>query len=322
MADTNYTYAVARIRAKEVSLFTDSVIEQLMACKDCDHALAFLREHGWGNGKEENAEEILTYEREKAWNEMRELVKDEEIFSVLTIPNEYHNLKAAIKQVCTGDSAEHIYYGNCKWEPEELKEMVEKRHFTELPPNMAEAAKEATEALLQTQDGQLCDIIIDRAAMKSIKEAGEISDSELIKDYAKEVVTVANIRIAVRSAKTGKSKEFMERAMVPCDKINISGLMKSALSGTEEVCKYLEGNGYGEMAESIRKSPSSFETRCDNEIIETIKSQKYNSFSVGPIIAYILARENEIKTVRIILTGKLNNLSDEFIRERLRKMYA
>ena len=37
--------------------------------------------------------------------------------------------------------------------------------------------------------------------------------------------------------------------------------------------------------------------------------QKYNSFSVGPLFAYLLARENEIKTVRIILTGKLNELA-------------
>ncbi len=33
MADKNYTYAVARIRAMETALFSSSVIEQLMAVK-------------------------------------------------------------------------------------------------------------------------------------------------------------------------------------------------------------------------------------------------------------------------------------------------
>ena len=74
--------------------------------------------------------------------------------------------------------------------------------------------------------------------------------------------------------------------------------------------------------EHIKESPSAFERWCDNRIIDKIKEEKYNSFSAGPILAYFLARENEIKTVRIILTGKLNNLSDDFIRERLRKMYV
>lgn len=42
-----YTYAVARIRALEVSLFSDSTIEQLIACQNYDQALQFLEEKGW-----------------------------------------------------------------------------------------------------------------------------------------------------------------------------------------------------------------------------------------------------------------------------------
>ena len=42
----------------------------------------------------------------------------------------------------------------------------------------------------------------------------------------------------------------------------------------------------------------------------------------GPLAAYILARENEIKSVRIILSGKINNLSDDSLRERVREMYV
>ncbi len=38
-----YTYAVARIRALEVSLFSDSTIDQLIACQSYEQALQFLR---------------------------------------------------------------------------------------------------------------------------------------------------------------------------------------------------------------------------------------------------------------------------------------
>jgi V/A-type H+-transporting ATPase subunit C len=57
-------------------------------------------------------------------------------------------------------------------------------------------------------------------------------------------------------------------------------------------------------------------------MIETIKPQKYNSFSAGPLIAYVLARENEIKTVRIVLTCKQNGMPDDSIRGRVREMYV
>ena len=65
-----------------------------------------------------------------------------------------------------------------------------------------------------------------------------------------------------------------------------------------------------------------FERWCDNQVIRTIQPQKYNPFSVGPLVAYVLARENEIKTVRIILSGKQNGLPEESIRERVREMYV
>ena len=40
-----YTYAGARIRALEVSLFSDSTIDQLIACQSYDQALQMLREN-------------------------------------------------------------------------------------------------------------------------------------------------------------------------------------------------------------------------------------------------------------------------------------
>ena len=56
--------------------------------------------------------------------------------------------------------------------------------------------------------------------------------------------------------------------------------------------------------------------------MDLIKEQKMNPFTVGPLFAYVLARRNEISTVRIILSGKLNELDDGMIRERLREMYV
>ena len=57
-------------------------------------------------------------------------------------------------------------------------------------------------------------------------------------------------------------------------------------------------------------------------LLPFISPQKYNAFTIGPVVAYVIARQNEIKTVRIILSGKLNDLPDDSIRERVREMYV
>ena len=74
MSDTKYTYAVARIRALEVSLFSSSTIEQLIACKDMESCLRFLSEHGWGGvDTAMDADAILTREQEKIWETMDQI---------------------------------------------------------------------------------------------------------------------------------------------------------------------------------------------------------------------------------------------------------
>lgn len=324
MSKTKYTYAVARIRALEVSLLTNALIEQLLACKSAEQALQFLVEKGWGDltAGTLDADEVLNKEEEKMWQTIREVAPDMHVFDVLSLPKLYHNLKAAIKEVCTEVENKNIFYDDCEIPGEEMFALVQNKEFDKLPGNMSATAREAFDTLLHTRDGQLCDLIIDHATLEAMLEAGKKSGEKIIEEYAQTAVAIADIKIAVRSQKTGKNAEFMKKAMVNCSEINVDQLTQAALAGAEEIAQYLEGTSYREGADALRISPSAFERWCDNKMTDSMRSQKYESFSVGPLLAYLLARQNEIKTVRIILTGKQNEFPDEAIRERIREMYV
>ena len=324
MSKTKYTYAVARIRALEVSLLTNAVIEQLLACKSAEQALQLLVEKGWGDltAGTLDADEVLNKEEEKVWQTIREVAPDMHVFDVLSLPKLYHNLKAAIKEVCTEVENKNIFYDDCEIPGEEMFALVQNKEFDKLPGNMSATAREAFDTLLHTRDGQLCDLIIDHATLEAMLEAGKKSGEKIIEEYAQTAVAIADIKIAVRSQKTGKNAEFMKKAMVNCSEINVDQLTQAALAGAEEIAQYLEGTSYREGADALRISPSAFERWCDNKMTDSMRSQKYESFSVGPLLAYLLARQNEIKTVRIILTGKQNEFPDEAIRERIREMYV
>ena len=318
-----YTYAVARIRALEVALFSNAVIDQLIACSDYDQCLQFLAEKGWGDSDTPvQAEAILNREEEKIWEVVKDLHVDMDKFAVLSYPKLFHNLKAAIKEVCVGDTNRHIFYDDVSVPGGAMLEIVREKEFGKLPPDMQHAAEEAYEAMLHTRDGQLCDVIIDRAALDAVYRAGKAAKDAIIRDYAESTVAVADIKIAVRSQKTAKSLEFMTRAMAECDSVNAAQLAKAALNGMDSIREYLMGTAYAEGAEALAQSPSAFERWCDNRIIQTISPQKYKAFTIGPVIAYVIARQNEIKTVRIILSGKLNDLPDDSIRERVSEMYV
>ena len=318
-----YTYAVARIRALEVSLFSNAVIDQLIACQSYEQCLQFLAERGWGDtDTSADGEKMLTREEEKIWQTVRELSIDKKKFEVLSYQKLFHNLKAAVKAACVKEVPRDIFYEDTEVSGQEMLDIIREKDFGRLPAGMSQAAQQACDALLHAGDGQLCDIIIDRAALDAIYKAGMESEDEIIRDYARSVVAVADIKIAVRAQKTAKSIEFMKQAMAECGSISVDQLAKAALSGPEAIRDYLLGTEYAGGAEALSESMSAFERWCDNRIIQTISPQKYKAFTIGPVVAYVLARQNEIKTVRIVLSGKRSELPEGAIRERVREMYV
>ena len=318
-----YTYAVARIRALEVSLFSNAVIDQLIACQSYEQCLQFLAERGWGDtDTSADGEKMLKREEEKIWQTVRELSIDKKKFEVLSYQKLFHNLKAAVKAACVKEVPRDIFYEDTEVSGQEMLDIIREKDFGRLPAGMSQAAQQACDALLHAGDGQLCDIIIDRAALDAIYKAGMESEDEIIRDYARSVVAVADIKIAVRAQKTAKSIEFMKQAMAECGSISVDQLAKAALSGPEAIRDYLLGTEYAGGAEALSESMSAFERWCDNRIIQTISPQKYKAFTIGTVVAYVLARQNEIKTVRIVLSGKRSELPEGAIRERVREMYV
>lgn len=322
MADKQYVYAVARIRSKELSLLSGAFLEQLTAAKSYDECIQLLSEKGWGDDSTKDAQALLAAERKKTWGLISELVEDMSVFDVFLYANDYHNLKAAIKETGMGREHPGIYIHQGTVDVKVIRDAVANREFQNLPVPMRAPGEEAYKALLHTQDGQLCDIIIDRAALEAIYQAGKSSGNEFIKLYAKLTVAAADIKTAVRASRTGKDRAFLEQALAPCDTLDITRLAMAAMEGTDSVGTYLESTAYGDAAGELRRSPSAFERWCDNLMIRKIKPQQYSPFGLGPLAAYILARENEIKSVRIVLSGKLNHLPEESIRERIREMYV
>ena len=324
MRDLDYIYAVARIRVKEKSLLSDDDIRRMAGMEDCREILNALSDRGWGDGslEDDDGNRMLEVEEKKTVDLMKELKADPEIFRVLSFPRLYHNLKAGIRELCTAEPPDHLYYDIEGFGKEDVCRILREKDYTALPEHMRKTAQRAQEAMLRTQDGQKCDLIIDRGCLDAYEKAGRESGIPLLEEYEESCVAVTDIKIAVRAQKTGKDLKFLKEALAPCRTLNTDILAAAAVSGEISLRDYLTGHGFAEAAEALKDSPSAFERWCDNRIIDAILPQKRNSVSAGPLIAYYLARENEIRMIRILLTAKANGFSEENIRKRIRKMYG
>ena len=318
----DFTYAVARIRFRETKLLSDTDLNALLLSSDADAVMRLLRDKGWGDNTDCRPEELLALEENKLWEFINETVDDISVLNFLLIPNDYHNLKVILKCITRDLEPDSMLIEDSVEDAQAIYKAIKSREYGDLPEYLQEVAQDAMTTLLQTSDGQLCDIIVDKACMEHVYRLGKESKSDIIRLYCELFVAAADIKIAIRCANTKKKLDFIRRALAECDTLDVERLAQAACEGKDEVIAYLGTTEYRSAVEAIETSMSAFEKWCDDYMTNAMKPQKWEPFGIGPVVAYIIARQNEIKAVRMILSAKLNNLSENTIKERLRDMYV
>jgi V/A-type H+-transporting ATPase subunit C len=171
MRETDYAYAVARIRTHEARLLTRHDIDRLLAAPTEADCLRILVDRGYPAA--ENGDAMLAAETTQAWALLRELAPNLSVFDVLLCRNDFHNVKAAIKGIVTNQDCTRLFLPEGCVPTETIRKAVTSRDFSLLPPNMRAAAEEALTVLLETGDGQLTDVILDAAQLRAMLEAGK-----------------------------------------------------------------------------------------------------------------------------------------------------
>ena len=327
MPKEEHIYAVTRAHIHERGLLGRHDIEQLISALDLQEVFNLLSDKGWGSPELPacSPDALVAYEYEKTWALIKELFDDLAPFDVFRVSDDFHNLKAAIKlnfssSNDSGSSACFLKHGIIP--VRQITAAAENHDFSSLPGNMAAAGQNAYLALVHTGNGQMCDIVIDKAALKAIYEEGKKSKSALLFRYAELLVDCADIKSALRCCLMKKNREFIENIISYAGSLDFDALVSAAAGSPQAVYDFVKASPYSEAAEPLQQSLAAFERWRDNRIMELLKPQRNNYFGIEPLAAFILGRENEIRMVRLIFSAKLNNLNNEALRERLREMYV
>ncbi len=321
MKDTAYTFAVAKTRAVETKLLSSSDLEQLIGASDYENAVKVLKDKGIV-GEKDDVQNSLKSQMNETWQLLNEISPEIEPLEILIVKNDFHNLKSALKSLVSPNRCEDHFIVPSIVKPELLKSAVCNKRFYELPDFLENTAEKAYDVLVRTMDGQLADILVDAATLDNILQRSKKTGNVYIIKLAELLAVTANIKTAYRAARAGKDEAFLHTALCDTKELSKSALIQAAKKGPEELLAYLSETSYKDAAKNIRASSSAFEKWCDDIIMCHIESAKYKSFGVEPLIAYYIAMETEIKTLRIILSCKYNNLQADIIRERVRKLYV
>lgn len=320
MRETDYAYAVARVRAHEGRLLTRTDLDRLLTAADEAECCRILADRGYP--ARDTAAEMLAAEMADAWALLQELAPEPRVFDVLLCRNDYHNTKAAIKGIGTSADCARLFLPEGRVAPELIRKAVIARDFAPLPADMRAPAAEALSTLLETGDGQRTDMILDTAQLRAMQTFGRESGCAFLARYAELTTVQADIKTAVRCARMQKSAAFMRRATVDCATLDVPALIDRAVrGGADSVPDALENTPYAAAAAALRTSMAAFEAWCDDAVTAALAGAKTKPFGPEPLAAYVLGKETEIKTVRMILSAKHNGLPERAVHARLRVLY-
>lgn len=321
MNQYDYAYGVAYIRSIENKLLTTQDLESLVASKSPEEAMRVLSDNGYdtANVKPENFETILNKELEKTWSEAIYAMPKGANLDFLLYKNDFHNLKVALKGIRMGvkDYAKYVITP-ATVEFDKILRAVEKTDFASLPEMLSHIAARAYDILGRTEDAQLSDTLIDKAAMDYSLDTAKETKNDFLIGYVMLQNTLADMKIAARCAHTLKNADFMDDALSKESHFSRELMIKASLEGFESLLDFISDSGYKSCAEALANSMNEFEKLSDNMITDYMKKSTGMSFGVEPIISYINRRQTEIRNVRIIMSAKLNGFTEEQIRSRIR----
>ncbi len=325
MKDTAYAFSVAKIRAIENALMTSADMEQLISAKHTDDCMRMLTDRGYGNGEMQTRVSFNTLfrqEREKLWRNIKEIAPNPEIFDIFLYKNDYHNLKVILKGLTKGEKYENMLMSPFTINPELIEKAVTDGNFSILPTDFAKTAEKAYIQLTRENNSQGASVTADKASVEALCRGAEKTDNEFFKEIANLTADCINMKTALRCAMIGKDMNFAGNALAEAGSFDIKALAVAAGTDVASVKEFAMGTFLAEAVSDAEKDFSAFEKECDDIIMRHIMKAKYKSFGPEPILAYIYAKETELKALHIIMTGKTNKTDDEAIRGRLKLLYV
>ena len=323
--DTDYLHASARVRTLETRMLKKRDLQKMIDAQSFEEAFKVLNDAGIAVGMApDDYEKGLTRSLEESYRLVEKLSEDHEVFSIFRFRYDGHNLKTLIKsRRINGDSFRHVLSALGNVSPEELSTAFEAGRFTKLEPALVKAAVEATEVLAKTADPQAVDIIIDKAVLETMAVKADEYDCAFLTDYVTACIDIANIRCAVRIKRMNKDVTFLNKVLAAGGKLDRARLTEAFAKGMEDILAMISASAYGKALEpaleDLRNGAAltRFEQSCDVYTASLIARAKTVAFGIEPVIAYLFAKECEIKAARIVLASKAAGVSPEQIDQRL-----
>ncbi len=323
---TNYLFLTAMLRAKEANMLGRDKLERMLASSGFAEACAVAADCGYPDMSGMSIREVedtLAAHRREEIEDLALIVPDSELVDLFRLKYDYHSAKVMVKS--DGVSKQLLSFEG-RVEAAEFLKAFAKNELVMLPTTLAEAILDAKSMLARTGNPCLADLILDRAYFAEMAEMANNLRLPFARDYVRLVIDSTNLKVLIRSRIAGKRPEIVGELLFDGGSLLKESIVDAA-ENDDEIARLFVSAG---LADAVEKglevlnggSMTAFELALDNSINEYLSDAVRIGFGPAAVISYLAAVENEVMTLRIILTGRLMGISQEALRGRLRDSYV
>ena len=328
----DYGQSVVTIRVLEKRLLTRNRLERMIEAETPEEVLKLLGETEYSQDMadiqgSQDYETILKRETERVFSIVRSMVKNTAIVDILSLKYDYHNLKVLLKSKITGKDFSSLLMQAGTIDAGKFKTKFELQS-NDLPQEILDAINEVQKDFEENHDPQRIDILVDKHYFKNLKRLSKEIDVKVITDYVEGLIDFQNMITLFRVKKQKRDARFLETVIFEGGTISKNKIVESINDNTDTILNKFKKEKLGIYLTkglevfSETKRLSELEKISDNYLMELNKESKYVVFGPEPLFTYLVAKEREINAIRMIMVSKINNISSDKIRERLRETYA
>ncbi len=321
--DNQFITLSAVLRAKEARMLSAAKLDRMLAEPSFADACRIATESGYEDMSEMDVAGInasLAASRAKEIAEIAALAPDTSVLDLFRMKYGYHNAKVIVKSEGDPDQNADLLSDAARFPVGEILEVYQSESGNgALPAAYAAAIREAKRALARTGNPQLSDYILDKTYFSEQLREAEKSGKPFIKAYVRLMIDKSNLRSALRTLGLERREELLENALIEGGTVSVEEI-RGALGDRDELLRLYAPTVFAKAAAA--SGMTEFEKEADNAVRDYVLQSNFVSFGQEVLIEYLSALENEITSLRIILTGKRMGIPEGKLRERLRESYV
>jgi len=322
--DWRYAYPTAKVRVLELSMISRSTFVDMANANSFADAAELLSGTDYAiDPKADSAqiESMLRQRRTETRQLFVDLMEHREIVNFLRAREDFTNMRLAIRRVVTEKPLGLDYSNEGNVPAEEFEEIFEQENYERLPDYLQTGVEAAVLGYYENKDIRRIDYELDRVEAAWRVEQAANHKLTFMTSLVRIRIDLDNIRTMLRLKMADREEEtnfFLSGGFVDTDKF-VQGLE----TGYEAIGQLFYATPYYELLEAsipyLRNEQSflKLEKECEDYVKGFLKTSRSIAAGPQPVVAYFLLKEGEIRTVRMVLTGKRNGLSSKLILDRL-----